>query len=77
MELTYYREREIMSNEKGSKGAVNEDHIGAEKKRAKKRNDAIDAAGDTDSAPADPNSAAWNRGRNAADPSRKKNTKVS
>jgi hypothetical protein len=65
-----------MSNEKGSKGAMNEDHIGAEKERAKKQKSAIEEAGDTDSAPKeDPNSAAWNRGRNAADPSRTKTTK--
>jgi hypothetical protein len=57
-------------------GAVDDDARGRSRRAREAQKRMIEEAGDTDSAPKeDPNSAAWNRGRNAADPSRTKTTK--
>jgi hypothetical protein len=62
---------------KTEEGAV-DDRVGGEGGRSQRAREAqkkmIEEAGEVDKAPEDANSAAWNRGRNAADPSRKKTT---
>jgi hypothetical protein len=56
-------------------GAVDDDARGRSRRAREAQKRMIEEAGDVDSTPEDPNSAAWNRGRNAADPSRKRSTK--
>jgi hypothetical protein len=67
-----------MSDKKETKEGAMDDQVGGKGGRSERAREAqkkaIEAAGDTDS-PVDANSAAWNRGRLRADPSRKKTTK--
>ena len=57
-------------------GAMDDDAIKRSREAREAQKKRIKEAMDVDSTPEDANTAAWNRGRNAADPSRKKNTKV-
>jgi hypothetical protein len=65
-----------MSDKKETQpGAVDDDATARSRRAREAQKRMIEEAGDVDSTPEDPNSAAWNRGRNAADPSRKRSTK--
>jgi len=57
-------------------GAVDDAGAHRMQRRNRRTRQALDEAGDIDKKE-DKNSAAWNRGRNSADPSRKKYTRVS
>jgi hypothetical protein len=60
----------MSDDKKTDPGAVDDDAIGRAKRAREAQKKAIKEAMDTDS------SAAWNRGRNAAEPGRKRSSKI-
>ena len=64
-----------MSERTTKEGAIDDPGVERQREANEKTKKTIDEIFEAPKKKEDPNSAAWNRGRNAADPSRKRTTK--